>query len=588
MQKRWVLVPEADRNISERLQEELGVPRVLADLLVQRGVHTFEEARDFFRPSLDALHDPFLMKDMDRAIQRIDQAISRKEGILIYGDYDVDGTTAVALVYGFFREFHHPIGYYLPDRYTEGYGLSEQGIDHAVEQGYSLIITLDCGIKANERVEYARARGIDVIIADHHLPGPTLPAAHAVLDPKRADCPYPYKELSGCGIGFKLVQAFIASNGMDPTAAHQYLDLVAVSIASDIVPITGENRILAHYGLAQLNSNPCCGLQALIELSDHRNRSFTINDILFQLGPRINAAGRIDHARDAVRLLISRSLNEAAEYGDGIDVQNTQRKDVDLRITEEAFNLVEAGHGAFSRRRSTVLYKEDWHRGVIGIVASRLVDRYYRPTVILTRTETHVTGSARSIAGVDLYAALSACSSLLDQYGGHKYAAGLTMRPENIAAFEQRFEEVVAAQVTDDMMIPEVQIDAELSLSDIDARFFRILNQFEPFGPLQEQPVFVSRGVRVHGRAKVVAERHLKMDVTQNGSALFPCIGFGLGHFAEQINASGEAFDICYTLEENVWRNKRYLQLHIRDVRNNIYLRKSNRMMNNEKHDTEG
>ena len=572
MQKRWVLVPKTDQEKSVQLQKELGIQRVLADLLINREIQTFEQAKSFFRPSLNSLHDPFLMQDMDLAIARIERAIGQNESILIYGDYDVDGTTAVSLVFGFFRQFHTRIEYYLPDRYSEGYGLSTTGIDYAAENGVTLIITLDCGIKANDRVAYANTKGIDVIIADHHLPGDELPPAYAVLDPKRSDCAYPYKELSGCGIGFKLVQAFIIKNQMDPEGVYQYLDLVAVSIASDIVAITGENRVLAHFGLQKLNNNPCCGLQALIELSANRKGPITISDILFQLGPRINAAGRIEHARDAVRLLLSKSMQEAAQYGDDIDEQNTQRKDFDLRITEEAYDLVELDaqqhNGAAVSRRSTVLYKEDWHRGVIGIVASRLVERYYRPTVILTRTEAHVTGSARSIAGFDLYEALSQCSELLDQYGGHKYAAGLTMKPENIRQFQDRFEEIVASQLTDDMMVPEITIDSEIKLNEFDARMFRILKQFEPFGPQHEQPVFLSRGLQVYGFAQVVGDRHLKMQVQQNGSSLFSCIGFGLGDHVTTIN-SGASFDLCYVLEENNWRNKRNLQLNIKDIRFN-------------------
>lgn len=565
MEKRWVLVPKCDRVKSDFLQKELGIHSVLADLLVNRGIETFEEARDFFRPALDSLHDPFLMQDMDLAISRIEHAIDNNERILVYGDYDVDGTTAVALVYGFLRQFHSRVAYYLPDRYSEGYGLSKAGIEYAVEEGYSLIITLDCGIKAHEQVAYANSYGIDVIVGDHHLPAAELPPAYAVLDPKRSDCPYPYKELSGCGIGFKIVQAFLLKNKMDIQLAYQYLDMVAVSIASDIVPITGENRVLAYFGLEKLNANPSCGLLALIELSAARNRPFTINDILFQLGPRINAAGRIDHARDAVRLLLAKSMQEATVYGDEIDIQNNQRKDFDLKITEEALALVEESDGA-TQRVSTVLYKADWHKGVIGIVASRLVEKFYKPTVILTQTNGHVTGSARSVSGFDLYGALTACSDLLDQYGGHKYAAGLTMKPENIVRFQDRFEQIVSERISLDMLVPEINIDAELNLQDIDSKFFRVLKQFEPFGPQQEPPVFLSRGVSVYGTAQIVGENHLKMEVVQGDSARFACIGFGLAAFADQIN-SGARFNICYALEENVWRGKRNLQLHLKDIK---------------------
>jgi len=564
MQKRWVLAPKIERTQAERLQAELGIHPILTDLLIRRGVKTFEDSKSFFRLSLDQLHDPFLMKDMDRAVARIEQAISANEKILIYGDYDVDGTTAVALLFGFFRQFHSRIEFYLPDRYTEGYGLSLKGIDYAHANDFSLIITLDCGIKAHKQVRYANGKGIDVIIGDHHLPGDSLPDAVAVLDPKRADCNYPYKELSGCGVGFKLVQAFISRNGMEIELGYQYLDLVAVSIASDIVPITGENRILTHFGLKRLNSNPCCGLQALIELSGNRTGSFTVNDILFQLGPRINAAGRIDHARDAVKLLLSRSLQEAALFSNGIDEQNTQRKDFDLRITEEAMQLA-GDRESMNGRRSVVLFKQDWHRGVIGIVASRIVERYYRPTVILTQTDTHITGSARSIVGVDLYEALTACGDLLDQYGGHQYAAGLTMKQENLAQFKDRFEAAIAARVTDEMMVPEIQIDAHIGLKEIDARFFRVLKQFEPFGPQHEPPIFLSKSLLVVGQAQVVGDNHLRMQVIQEDSPLFACIGFGLGHFATAIN-NGATFDICYTLEENNWRQRRSLQLNLKDI----------------------
>lgn len=564
MQKRWVLAPKIERSKAEQLQAKLGIHPILTDLLIRRGIKTFEESKTFFRPSLDQLHDPFLMKDMDRAVSRIEQALGANEKILIYGDYDVDGTTAVALIFGFFRQFHSRIAYYLPDRYSEGYGLSLKGIDYAAEHGFSLIITLDCGIKAHEQVRYAREMGIDVIIGDHHLPGDDLPEAFAVLDPKRSDCAYPFKELSGCGVGFKLVQAFIARNGMDMEQAYQYLDLVAVSIASDIVPITGENRILTHYGLIRLNNNPCCGLQALIALSGNRSGSFTVNDILFQLGPRINAAGRIDHARDAVKLLLSRSLQEAVSFSDGIDEQNTQRKDFDFRITEEALQMA-GDRKSMNGRKSVILYKPDWHRGVIGIVASRMVERYYRPTVILTRTDTHITGSARSIAGVDLYEALTDCSDLLDQYGGHQYAAGLTMKEENLPLFMQRFEAAIADRVSEEMLVPEIRIDEMIELKDIDARFYRILKQFEPFGPQHEPPMFLSTALRVVGQAQVVGDNHLRMQVMQHDSPVFACIGFGLGHFASEIN-SGAAFDSCYTLEENNWRQRRSLQLNLKDL----------------------
>src|SRR5690606_5563328 len=493
--------------------------------------------------------------DMDKAIARIEQAIGTKERVLIYGDYDVDGTTAVAIVFSFFRQFHSRLEFYLPDRYAEGYGISKQGIDYAADNGFSLIIALDCGIKALDKVAYARERGVDFIIGDHHLPGDQLPDAVAVLDPKRADCPYPYKELPGCGIGFKIIQAFIQKNNMDIQQCYQYLDLVAVGIASDIVPITGENRILTYFGLQKLNANPCCGLQSLIDLSTHKSGHFTVNDIVFQIGPRINAAGRIDHAKDAVKLLVSKSMQEAVVYSSSIDLQNSQRKDFDLRITEEALAIID-GDEVRKQRKSTVVFKHDWHKGVIGIVATRLTEKYYRPTVVLTQTNRHVSGSARSVVGFDLCEAVDGCSDLLDRFGGHKYAAGFAMRPENVPLFEQRFEEVVAASILPNMLRREISVDAVLKLTDIDAKFFRILRQFEPFGPQNEAPLFLSRGVTVVGPAMVVGGSHLKMAVTQHGSARFDCIGFGLGEYADAINR-GIPFDLCYTVEENVWRERR-------------------------------
>ncbi len=565
MQKRWAIASCRDQAASQKLRVALGVDAMIADLLVNRGVENFEEAKRFFRPDLASLHDPFLMQDMDVAIARIERAIGNNEKVLIYGDYDVDGTTAVAVVYSFFRQFHSRLEYYLPDRYVEGYGISTQGIDYAAQHGFSLIIALDCGIKSSDKVAYARERNIDFIIGDHHLPGDQLPDAVAVLDPKRLDCSYPYKELSGCGIGFKIIQAFIQKNNMDINQCYQYLDLVAVSIASDIVPITGENRVLTHYGLLKLNSNPCCGLQSLIDLSTHKGSHFTVNDVVFQIGPRINAAGRINHAKDAVQLLISKSLQEASVYSNNIDVQNSQRKDFDLKITEEALAIID-NDDELQKRKTTVVFKPDWHKGVIGIVASRLTEKYYRPTVVLTQTNGHVSGSARSVVGFDLYEALSECSDLLDQFGGHKYAAGLTMKPENIVSFQQRFEAVVSASIEPRMLQKEMNIEAVLALSAIDAKFFRILKQFEPFGPQNEAPLFLSKQVHVCGAAMVVGGNHLKMTVAQKDTPSFDCIGFGLAHYAEAINRGG-TFDICYAIEENVWRDKRNIQLNVKDIR---------------------
>ncbi len=564
MQKRWVLKPKNNSNTVINLQNELGVPAVIANLLAGRGVENFTQAKLFFRPSLSDLHDPFLMKDMDNAILRIEKALGNNEKILIYGDYDVDGTTAVSVVYSFFRAFHSRLEFYIPDRYTEGYGISTQGIDYAAENDFSLIIALDCGIKANDKIDYANSKGIDFIIGDHHLPGDEIPKAVAVLDPKRSDCLYPYKELSGCGIGFKIIQAFIIKNSMNMEEAYQYLDLVAVSIASDIVPITGENRILTHYGLKKLNSNPCVGLQALIDLSSNKTGVFSVNDIVFQIGPRINAAGRIEHAKGAVNLLISKFKEEASNYSASVDDQNNLRKDFDLQITTEALAIIDNCE-VNKARKSTVLYKSDWHKGVIGIVASRLTEKYYRPTVILTQTNGHIAGSARSVIGFDLYEALSECSDLLDQFGGHKYAAGLTMKEENIVLFQEKFESVVQRTIKPEMLQQEVSIDAEIALSDIDSKFYRLLKQFEPFGPQNEAPVFMSKNVFVQGNAYIVGNNHLKLSVFQNGSPVFECIGFGLAEQVDYIN-SKKPFNICFSLEENSWRGKKNLQLNIKSI----------------------
>ncbi|WP_270088379.1 single-stranded-DNA-specific exonuclease RecJ [Sphingobacterium sp. SYP-B4668] len=565
MQKRWVLKSKSEHSKVIKLSDELGISPVLGELLINREIETFEQAKEFFRPSLAHLHNPFLMKDMDIAVSRIEKAIGNNEKILIYGDYDVDGTTAVAVVYNFFREFHTRIEFYIPDRYAEGYGISTQGIDYAAENGFTLIIALDCGIKANDKIDYASSKQIDFIIGDHHLPGEELPQAVAVLDPKREDCIYPYKELSGCGIGFKLIQAFIQKNEMDIQLCYQFLDLVAVSIASDIVPITGENRILSHFGLQKLNTNPCCGLQALINLSSNKTGTFTVNDIVFQIGPRINAAGRIDHAKDAVKLLISKSLPEAKDFSESIDDQNNVRKDFDLKITEEALSLIDESE-KLQARKSTVLFKADWHKGVIGIVASRLTEKYYRPTIILTQTNGHVAGSARSVIGFDLYEALSECSDLLDQFGGHKYAAGLTMKLENVSSFQEKFEDVVTAKIKPEMLQQEVIIEITIPLVDITVRFFKILKQFEPLGPQNEAPIFLTKKVMIVGNAYIVGTNHLKMTIRQEDSASFDCIGFGLAEHLPHIN-SGKPFDICYAIEENNWRGKKNLQLNIKSIR---------------------
>jgi len=564
MQKRWAEIPLTTPELIPELQASLQINEVLARLLVLRGVHNYDKARDFFRPNIHHLHDPFLMQDMEQAIERIEQAIAQQEKILVFGDYDVDGTTAVALVYRFFSKYYDQLEYYIPDRYLEGYGISYKGIDYAAENNFSLIIALDCGIKSVDHVAYAKAKGVDFIICDHHLPGRNLPDAVAVLDPKRADCSYPYKELAGCGIGFKLIQAYTQKNDLPFEDLEAYLDLVAVSIAADIVPIDGENRTLAWFGMKRLNEQPCAGLAALRSIAKQKPY-YTLSDAVFQLGPRINAAGRIADAKQAVRLLSCNNQPEALEIAKLIDVHNDERRGHDSDITEQALTQLESGVD-FKTRKSTVVFNEGWHKGVIGIVASRLTEKYYRPTVVLTQSNGVVAGSARSVMGFDLYEALLACTDLLEQFGGHKYAAGLTMKVENVPAFQQRFEEVVTASISDELLVQEISIDSPLNLAQIDAKFFRILSQFEPFGPKNMSPIFIASGVELAGAIGIVGETHLKMQVKQGDSNVFDCIGFGLGKLKEALLRSN-SFDMCFSIEENSWKDRRNIQLNIKDIR---------------------
>lgn len=564
MENKWVEHAAISQEELDTLCQSLNIDPILCSLLVQRGIRSFEDARLFFRPHLDHLHDPFLMKDMDKAVCRIDEAVSGQEKILIYGDYDVDGTTAVAVVVSYLQEIYPLVEFYVPDRETEGYGISKQGIDWAVENGFSLIIALDCGIKAIAEVDYARERGVDFIIGDHHNPAENLPSAIAVLDPKRNDCPYPYKELSGCGIGFKIIQAHAQRHGMAAEKVMRYLDLVAVSIASDIVPITGENRVLACYGLNQLNNDPCPGLFALKAMATHR-AEFGIDDIVFQIGPRINAAGRIRHADDAVRLLLAKNKQEALALSGLIEDHNATRREVDAKITNEAIALIRSD-SQVEHQVTTVVYNESWHKGVIGIVASRLIEKYYKPTVVLTRSNGRVTGSARSIQDFDLYAALERCEDLLIQFGGHKYAAGLTLEESNVSAFQTRFEEVAAKSIRPEQLIRKITIDQTISLEDITPKFLRILKQFAPFGPKNPSPIFCSKGVSAGPFLTVVGKNHLRMTVSQRRSAEFKCIGFGLGGFVDQIR-EGKRFDICYQIGEQYWKEQRYWQLYIKDIK---------------------
>ncbi|MBC7655533.1 MAG: single-stranded-DNA-specific exonuclease RecJ [Oligoflexus sp.] len=564
MQKRWVKQEKADAKKVDKLSKELSVSPILAGMMLRRELNSFEDAKNFFRPNLLHLHDPFLMKDMPEAIERIERAIKNQENILIYGDYDVDGTTSVALTYCFFKEIHSKIDYYIPNRYKEGYGISTQGIDYAFENEQTLIIALDCGIKSIDKIAYANQKGIDFIICDHHLPGDEIPDAVAVLDPKRKDCNYPYKELSGCGLGFKLIQAYADKNDIPFSEVEKYLDLVVVSIASDIVPITGENRILAYYGLEKLNTNPCKGFVALKELSGKKD-DFTITDIVFSIGPRINAAGRIDDAKNAVKLLIADSVEGAEDAGFIINLKNDERRDFDANITEQALSMI-LNSPEMEFRKSTVVYHESWHKGVIGIVASRLTEKYYRPTIVLTESNGYVAGSARSVLGYDLYEALCGCSDLLDQFGGHKYAAGLTMKTENVPAFIQRFEEVVCATITDDLLTQELLIEDEILLENIDAKFFRILQQFSPFGPQNMSPIFMSRNVSSYGYGTIVGNNHLKMTVRQPDSPIFNTIAFGMGEYLEEVNM-GKPFDICYTIDQNIYKDKKTIQLNIKGIK---------------------
>ncbi len=561
---KWVLKPKADKVIVERLVNELKVASNIAKLLVLKGIHSFEEAHVFFRPTLEKLHSPFLMKGMKLAVSRIIKAINEDENILIYGDYDVDGTTSVSMMYRFISSLTENVTHYIPDRYSEGYGVSSQGIQYAIDNEISLIVSLDCGIKAVDKVKMAQDASIDFIICDHHLPGAILPDATAILDPKQKDCEYPYKELSGCGIGFKLIQALCLELNLSNELYEEYLDLVAVSIAADMVPITGENRILAHYGLKKLKKDPILGLKALLV---HFNKpDFTISDIVFKIAPKINAAGRIGHADLAVNLLISQDQNYADQIARKIGGLNVERKTLDANVTQEALNQIidneEENHS------TTVVFGKDWHKGVLGIVASRLIENYYRPTIVFTESNGKMVASARSIKGYNVYNALEHCSAFLEQFGGHKYAAGLTMNPEQYSAFKKAFEKQVKETIPQSLLTPQIEIDIELSLEDIQSKFNRILRQFAPFGPRNMRPVFLTRNVFDSGYAKEIGNegKHLTMNVYEKGARnILKAIGFGLGYYLPYIK--NKPFDIVYTVEENYWQGKSYLQLNIKDIR---------------------
>jgi single-stranded-DNA-specific exonuclease len=564
MNKRWVYKEAPENGEIERLSNLINTNPWLSSVLLQRGVSDFEKARKFFRPSLDDLHDPFLMQDMQEAVSRLRRALDNQERILLYGDYDVDGTTAVSLVYRYLRRFYPDCEVYIPDRYAEGYGVSLAGVEYAEANGFALVIALDCGIKSSELVRLASQKGIDFIICDHHLPGETIPDAVAVLDPKREDCHYPFDELSGCGLGFKLMQAY-ARRYRDEKEVLEYLDLVAVSIASDIVPIVDENRILAFHGLKKLNENPMPGLRALKDIAGTRNE-LDASGVVFTLGPRINAAGRVAHARAAVDLLISQTEEEANGLAEKLNLKNELRKEFDVSITEEALAMIKS-NDQIKASKSTVLFKNTWHKGVIGIVAARCIEKFYRPTVILTESNNKITGSARSVSGFDLYNAILSCSDLLEKFGGHKYAAGLTLDASNLEAFQQRFEEVVSATITSDMLTPVIEVDSTLPLSAITPKFVNVLKQMGPFGPGNPRPVFEARNLFVFNSLSSFKDRHIKFLVGQEGTDhVYQAVGFELAEFYEPISR-GDSFRMVFTVEENVYNGTTSIQLRIKDIK---------------------
>ena len=595
MKTRWIINKEVDKQTVGDLSNALGIDENLATLLVQRGIENYDDAKDFFRPSLEHLHNPFLMKDMDKAVARIKQACENGEKILIYGDYDVDGTTAVALIYMYLKNFINKkkIEFYIPDRYDEGYGISYKGIDYAAKNGFNLVIVLDCGIKAVDKIEYANSLNVDFIICDHHRPGDEIPNAVAVLDSKRSDCEYPYKELSGCGVGFKLITALSMELNRSINEVYELLDLVAVSIAADIVPITGENRVLAYYGLQLINKNPRPGLEAVLshanvfrleedvtntseQPQNVLNKEVTISDLVFMIGPRINAAGRLEKASDSVRLLISERKEHADKLAASINDLNVKRREFDNKITEEALAMI-AENEKILNAKSTVIFNENWHKGVIGIVASRLTDTYYRPTIVLTRSNNLITGSARSIKNFDIYDAIDNCSDLLEHFGGHKYAAGLSLKPENLEEFSRRFEEYVAENIDREELIPELNVDLEIDFSDITPKFVRVLKQFAPFGPGNMAPVFLSRNVVDNGTSRSVGnKKHLKLTINQqqDSNLIFAGIAFQKGDDYMRVH-SKEPFSICYCIEKNFWQGKTNLQLNVKDIKFSDEMEKS-------------
>jgi single-stranded-DNA-specific exonuclease len=567
MNLKWVIKPIPDLEKVQQLQETIKATRVFSSLMIQRGLNKADQVKEYFNPNLNQLHDPFIMRDMDKAVARIEQALEEGQKIMVYGDYDVDGTTSVALVYSFLSSFYDNLMYYIPDRYKEGYGISIQGIDQAKKEGVDLIIALDCGIKANAKIEYANSLKIDFIICDHHMPGEELPLAIAILDPKRIDCNYPYKELSGCGIGFKLCQALNLKNSWGKEVLYNLLDLTALSIASDIVPLTGENRVLAYFGLKLINEKPRKSISRLLELANKEGR-IDITALVFFVGPRINAAGRIDQAELSVKLLITEDDDLIESVGQKINALNTTRKEYDQDITEEALQMIRENEN-YMNAKSTLLYAEHWHKGVIGIVASRMIENFYRPTILLTKSGEMASGSARSVLGFDVYKAIDQCSDLLEQFGGHKYAAGMTMKTKNIDAFRERFEEVVSSSITEEQLTPKIEIDLEVDFDELSKLVYNQMLRFAPFGPQNLTPVFCTKNVVDAGFSKTVGsdKSHLKLNVCiqNNKTVTIDGIGFGLGEHEQKVK-TGKPFSIAYTLEINEWKGNKTLQLMVKDL----------------------
>jgi single-stranded-DNA-specific exonuclease len=559
MEVNWT-IQKSDKEVVKKLSSDLDVNEIVAHLLVVRGITTYDMAKSFFRPQISDLHSPFLMKGMEEAIERIELAIKREEKILVYGDYDVDGTTSVAMIYSFLRRFTDKIGYYIPDRYDEGYGISFKAIDHAQTKEYSLIIALDCGIRAVKQVEYASNKEIDFIICDHHNPGVNIPRAISVLNPKQSDCEYPYKELSGCGVGFKLIQGLSEKRGIDFNEIGEYLDLLAVSIGADIVEMTGENRVLSYYGMRVINQSPRVGLKALIEKSG-KQIPFTISDVVFGIAPRINAAGRIDHGKRAVQILIETNESKAKDFAEGIENYNKERKELDQNITREALEMID------DSKKSTVVYSSDWNKGVVGIVASRLIENYYKPTIVLSENDGNLTGSARSVKGFDLYDALLQCEHLLEKFGGHKYAAGLTLKKENLQSFIDEFENVVSRTITKDQLVAVIEVDLEIDIDEVDDKLYRIIKQFAPFGPKNRIPNFISKNVTDCGWGKKVGEdkTHLRL-VLNTSTENITSIGFRMADDFEKIT-NNKTFNICYSIDENTWNEKTSLQLRLKGIK---------------------